>query len=698
MIPKLYLLILILLLSVNNVYCQWIQTNGPYGDTKVSTVIESGSNIYAFSSCGIHVNNSLTGRWKLYDSFNFDMFSLFHTSDVFDNIGDSIFFFDDNQLSLFDLSNSTIKQKFYGAEVNSVECTDSCVYLGTKYNGFVKLIGFSRNWQSFSEGLPNEFRWERPDNQYYFYTINDICLNKEFIFCGTKQGLYRAKIGDYKWSVLNSGIPEDYVEKILIFGDSVFVGIKQTLYLSINNGDNWKEHFVFPSDVSSINKIGDSLFVVTKGDGIFIQSGKDSEFTSFNNGLKKLDINSVDFLRDTLICSSGSKGFYFYDGNEWKQNIEGMICSRINYIVSDSEILMTSDWNYVYRSENGNDWIDITPNNADDLFIKVMWNDGVFSVSATNTNLLNSTYISITKNKGKNWDIIADENEIAGIDPYKFFYFDSQFYVIGEQEIFYKNDFSSNWNTINVPKQLCHYLIDFQILNKSLCVCEGNKLLKLKDKHLSIVKGFGLPAGKYIWNFASTRDALFVFVENDGIYVSFNNGEYWQKRNDGLEKLSTWGFYSYVHIGNNLILATQFGIYVTSDFGMNWYSIMVGMPDTPVYALEIHNDTIFAGTKNGIWKHDIKSLNLPDNPVIPEFPELRSESYLFPNPASEFCFVVLSEEVGGTLKVFSLDGKLVMEDEFMPGLPVDISVLKKGIYIALAKTDKISKSFKLTIN
>ncbi len=86
------------------------------------------------------------------------------------------------------------------------------------------------------------------------------------------------------------------------------------------------------------------------------------------------------------------------------------------------------------------------------------------------------------------------------------------------------------------------------------------------------------------------------------------------------------------------------------------------------------------------------------NQVIPEFPELRSESYLFPNPASDFCFVVLSEEASGTLKVFSLDGKLIMEKEFEHNKPIDISGLKKGLYIALAKTDKFSKSFKLTID
>ncbi|MBP7507575.1 MAG: MBL fold metallo-hydrolase [Prolixibacteraceae bacterium] len=79
-------------------------------------------------------------------------------------------------------------------------------------------------------------------------------------------------------------------------------------------------------------------------------------------------------------------------------------------------------------------------------------------------------------------------------------------------------------------------------------------------------------------------------------------------------------------------------------------------------------------------------------------PELYGESYLFPNPATDFCFVVYRQEAIGTLKVFSLDGKLIMEKEFEHDMPVDISGLKKGLYIALAKTDKFSKSFKLTIN
>lgn len=78
--------------------------------------------------------------------------------------------------------------------------------------------------------------------------------------------------------------------------------------------------------------------------------------------------------------------------------------------------------------------------------------------------------------------------------------------------------------------------------------------------------------------------------------------------------------------------------------------------------------------------------------------ELKSESYIFPNPASDYCFVVFNEEVGGTLEVFSMDGKLVFKKEFEHNMQIDISDLKKGLYIALAKTDKFCKSFKLTID
>jgi hypothetical protein len=45
-----------------------------------------------------------------------------------------------------------------------------------------------------------------------------------------------------------------------------------------------------------------------------------------------------------------------------------------------------------------------------------------------------------------------------------------------------------------------------------------------------------------------------------------------------------------------------------------------------------------------------------------------------------------------------LDGKQVIKKGFEHNMQIDISDLKKGLYIAIVKTDKIIKSFKLTIN
>ncbi len=78
--------------------------------------------------------------------------------------------------------------------------------------------------------------------------------------------------------------------------------------------------------------------------------------------------------------------------------------------------------------------------------------------------------------------------------------------------------------------------------------------------------------------------------------------------------------------------------------------------------------------------------------------DLKCECYIFPNPASDFCFIVFTDEIGGTLEVFSLDGKQVIKKGFEHNMQIDISDLKKGLYIAIVKTDKIIKSFKLTIN
>ena len=45
-------------------YSQWIQTDGPYGKTRISVIFENKSTLYVGTNCGLHQNDSLTGRWK----------------------------------------------------------------------------------------------------------------------------------------------------------------------------------------------------------------------------------------------------------------------------------------------------------------------------------------------------------------------------------------------------------------------------------------------------------------------------------------------------------------------------------------------------------------------------------------------------------------------------------------------------------
>jgi hypothetical protein len=51
-------------------------------------------------------------------------------------------------------------------------------------------------------------------------------------------------------------------------------------------------------------------------------------------------------------------------------------------------------------------------------------------------------------------------------------------------------------------------------------------------------------------------------------------------------------------VQNRLIVGTDVGVFITDDSGENWYSLMTGMPNVPIYDMKIHNPTrtLVAGT------------------------------------------------------------------------------------------------------
>jgi hypothetical protein len=112
-----------------------------------------------------------------------------------------------------------------------------------------------------------------------------------------------------------------------------------------------------------------------------------------------------------------------------------------------------------------------------------------------------------------------------------------------------------------------------------------------------------LPAGNVILSLAVNYSTNYVYAGSagNGVYISADTGTSWQTANTGLPaNLNVWNI---LVQSKNVFIATDSGIYLTVNNGVNWEQ--AGLKGVPVKSLAYYNagDTIFwyAGTEKGIY-------------------------------------------------------------------------------------------------
>ncbi len=201
-----------------------------------------------------------------------------------------------------------------------------------------------------------------------------------------------------------------------------------------------------------------------------------------------------------------------------------------------------------------------------------------------------------------------------------------------------------------------------------------------------------MPTGSQPIAFASYNNALFAYVNAQGMYVSFDNGNQWSYASNGL--VANYSIRDFVSSGSNLFVTSEYGVFVTNDFGQNWVAINNGLKNLNTSSIEIFNDTLYVGTYgNGIWKHSISDIQL--NVRI----EQQSDASLiiYPNPASDYIHVA-TNSTNVRFKITDMIGGEVLTGSLDKSNEIDISEINCGTYIVFIQHDKKIQSIKLIIS
>jgi photosystem II stability/assembly factor-like uncharacterized protein len=134
-------------------------------------------------------------------------------------------------------------------------------------------------------------------------------------------------------------------------------------------------------------------------------------------------------------------------------------------------------------------------------------------------------------------------------------------------------------------------------------------------------------SNKTVWSLAVNGNYIFAGTDY-GISVSTDNGIMWAQT-----PLNNYEVRSLTINGNNVFAGTDNnGVYLSTDNGTTWTQRNEGLANSSIEALCISNNYIFAGTNgNGVYRRPLSEL-IGIKPISEQIPSYFSISQNYPNP------------------------------------------------------------------
>ncbi|MBL7914736.1 MAG: hypothetical protein JNL49_06785, partial [Bacteroidia bacterium] len=562
-----------LLSQVNFCYSQWVQTDGPFGKTKIMAIVNSDSLLLTSTSCGYFSKQQLTDSWTLNATSNFSCYT---------KKGDSLFIGGMNGgIQLIDLNYpGDPVVDVYPMPVKTLANSDSCLYAGAEMQGFLKSDNNGNTWNAFNSGLPTDTLWNPWVGTYYQTNVTDIEVTSNYIYCGTNKGVYRNSTNLNNWISINSGLPLSLVTVIQDVNDTLYTAISNNLYRSSDFGNSWVLVFTAPSNVSTLLAHSSGIYIGTLGDGVYLSTDNCQNWASLNTGLIDLGINTLSIYDTKVLCGTSESGIFYLQNGQWYQNVAGMICSSIRSMAVTNNHVIANDEDKVYKLNFSGNWVDVSPAVTYEMFSSLASkNDTVFlSVEYdTPTWPYDNPFIVYSTDNGNSWNSLISPVPFTRDDPYRIFFEDGRLYAYEDEKMYYTDNLGLSWNDISLSAQFCNGIYGF-IVNNSIpfaAACGNGQLVKLDASQNWVLSNNGLPSNKEPLAFASCDSALFSFINFHGMYVSFDNGNQWSYANNGL--VTSYSISDFTSSGSNLFVTSDYGVFVTSDFGQNWVAINDGL-------------------------------------------------------------------------------------------------------------------------
>lgn len=596
---------------------QWSQTNGPNGGEATALIIHesTGDSTALFAGTkwgGIFRSANLGLNWTAANnglvSLNWDYFFDFaEVGDIVFAAGKSGVYKTTNNGELWTAVNTindpTSTNVNFLPAVYCLAIRGNNIFAGT-YNGVYRMPINGNQWTKRLENVVS-------------YRVNALAVSGNTFYVGTIHGIYRAKVGG-----VDTFLDGKNINAFKVGGNNIFAGTNDTLFYSSNGGNTWEPHTdIKTRNITEFAGTGDNLFA-SAGSRVIRSTDRGKTWEFRDDDLPHMMWYSLAVKDNFVIAGNYGCGIFLStdNGNKWNREVNGFSNTTVNDLLTRGSGIYAglSTYGVVHSNDGGQNWIS-TP--------------GAPSYCYSHTNALAQDY-----------DYIYAGNHASDKGVFRFSPGGQQ---SSPQLLLNKpiGTLTVRLNSGGIPYLFAGTLVD----GVELSTNNGNYW---QPKPANI----DLP-GRELRSLTVYGNNLFAGMHHDGtatqfsLYRSTNNAEIWTPVNsqgtvedfakigaylfaatsstvlrstdDGVSWLTTQQIMlleeleegdplnvGYVFcleaVDNNLFAGTQRGVYLSTDYGVNWEAKNESLENTRIQSLERCGYYLYAGTDGrGIWRRPL---------------------------------------------------------------------------------------------
>jgi photosystem II stability/assembly factor-like uncharacterized protein len=678
---------------------QWIQTNGPWG-AEIRSLLVYGDKLFAgVHNGGIYLSSDNGTTWTAVN--NGFWFKSARTLARCGNtilagtIGGGIFTSVDSGSNW--VSEAATSQ--YLRETNTIAVRGNNIFAGSTDYGLLLSIDNGKSWTRKNNGLTCN-------------RILSIAIADSFIFAATEgKGIFLSKDNGNSWSEANNGLSHDTVKALAVNKGNIFAGTDYGIFQSTDNGANWQNVKPYVSVWSLI--ANDSIVLAGTSLGVMVSRDNGVSWVNpvgtihglvYSFAIKDANIFAGDWGEGVFISSD--------NGLHWTVANKGFTNSTANYLAATGTNIFASislvGGGLFRSSDRGTTWTE-TFKDLSRFYAYSLSGNNYCLFAGTNANgIFHSTDYGIT------WipyNSNFDKSQVSSILT-----FDSTIYAgtIGKG-IFISANNGLNWSKSLPGRHVYSFTKngDYVYAGTDSGVFRSkynDTLWEYKNNGLTTIYTSGV---SYIYSLASVSNTIIAGAQQNGLFLSTNNGESWTKANNGLPPYTVPYLTgtSFAVIDGNIFAGTSNGIFLSTNAGTSWSPVNTGLasPYANLYILdlEICDYYIYASlSSSGVWRRPLSEMitvsSSKPSPrpsrqahfnVLSSGTTYSSATFVFYLPQSEKVNFIVYNISGH--EIASLGNKIFAAG--LNNITWDIRNVATGFYIArmLAGSNSIIKNFPL---